>query len=161
MHVALPSEPVKGVIDMRAAGEITREEFAERKAALSQEKARTEAIMADAGQSVDARLKKAEEVFTFIEDAKVKFRDGSPDDRRLVLSRLGSNLTVETKKINIDVEETLLPIQKLSPIIREIHERLEPRKSLLNQSDYEAEYLKNPLVLSELDNIRTYLMGEV
>jgi len=153
-------ERIQGIIDMRAAQEITKEEFAERKATLSKEKVRIEALMAQAGQSVDAQLKKAEELFTFIEDAKEKFKDGSPQDRRTVLSRLGSNLVIESKNLNIDMERTLLPIQKLSPIILGIHKRLEPRKTLIKQSDYEAEYLKNPLVLRIVHKVRTAIQQQ-
>jgi DNA invertase Pin-like site-specific DNA recombinase len=153
-------EKIQGIIDMRAAQEITKEEFAERKATLSQEKLRIEALMAQAGETVDAKLRKAEELFTFIDDAKEKFKNGSPQDRRLVLSRLGSNLTIESKKLNIDMEERLLPIQKLSPIVLEIHRRLEPEKNQLKQSDYEAEYLKNPLMLRIVDNVRTVIQRQ-
>ncbi len=131
---------------------ISKEEFSERKNALSKEKARPEELFADTGQNIDTLLQKAEELFTFIEEAKKKFTEGTLQDRRIILSRLGSNLLVESRKLNIDVAKTLLPIQKLSPIVREIHRRLEPLGTPVDTGVLEEKYRETVSILWNLDS---------
>jgi site-specific DNA recombinase len=145
-------EKIQGLIDMRAAQEITPEEFRERKASLSQEKARIEALLADAGQNTTEMLRRADDLFTFIDDAKEKFVSGSVEDRRLILAKIGSNLTIKNKKLSINIEKSLLPLKKISPVVKEIHNPLEPKNASIDQGVSGYSYEHNPMLLRDQDS---------
>ena len=123
------------LIDMRAAGEITDKEYAEKKSSSLKEKAKLEELLGDTGLRANKALETAEDMFTFIRDAIVKFNTGNIQIRRQILSALGSNLIVKDKILSIDMDGLLFPVQKLSAEVRQIHKRLEPPKTAMIQAD--------------------------
>ena len=131
---------LSGLIDMRAAQEITQEEFTMRKEPLASEKNRWENIFNRTGSEFDLFMKKADEVFNFARDAKVKFEKGEPYDKKAVFSRLGSNLLLKDRMIAIDMENTLIPLKDVSAENR----RLEPLKMGINRAELEELYAKSP-----------------
>ena len=137
---------------MRAVREITGDEFTARKASLSQEKARLEALVAGATGKPDIVLDRAEKLFTLVEDAKEKFMNGTEEDRRVIFAKLGTNRTIRDKKLSIDLEKTLLPIRKLSPIVKQITERYEREMTPINTGVVEKKYLENPMLLRDQDS---------
>src|SRR5207253_10326690 len=61
------------LIDMRAAKEITPEEFMQKKAKLEKEKKRLKELLNDTDANVDKWMKKADEEFDFARDASHEF----------------------------------------------------------------------------------------
>ena len=98
------------------------------------------------GQRISKCVENAADMFTFIRDAVEKFKNGSFERRRMILVALGQKLLLKDKILSIDLENSLIPTQKLSFEVQEIHERLEPRKSLMKQEDFEQIYSQNPIV---------------
>ena len=143
---------INALIDMRAANEITSEEFADRKTSLSKEKNRLEELLGDTGDRVNKQLQNADDLFTFLRDVVMKFTDGGFEVRKRILSTLGQNLSLKDKILSIDWEKSLLPSQKLAGEVRKIHERLEPAKNKMSQGDLEEIYSKNPMVCAQLDS---------
>jgi site-specific DNA recombinase len=136
---------INGLIDMRAAGEITLEEFTDRKTPLMKEKARLEELFDDTGDRVNKQVQDADDLFTFLRDVVAKFNNGGFEVRKRILSTLGQNLLLKDKILSIDWEKSLLPSQKLAAEVKKIHERLEPTKNKMSQGDLEEIYSKNPM----------------
>jgi DNA invertase Pin-like site-specific DNA recombinase len=80
-------QKLDNLIDMRAAEEITEEEFVNKRAKLLKEKALHQGVRNPDGGS----LKVAEDMLTFIRDVKDRLDHGTPEQRREILLALGSN----------------------------------------------------------------------
>jgi len=149
---------INELIDMRAAREITQDEFLPKKTSLLKEKLRVEQLLADSSQQVDRWLETADEMFSFVLDAKKKFQTGPFETRRRILSTLGSNPLLKDKKLSIDLQNSLVPVKTLARVQGPISDRFEPPKigSKKAQSDTFGVGLRPRL--RALDDIRTALM---
>jgi chlorite dismutase len=115
---------INGLIDMRARGEIDEENYRNRMESLKREKNRLESLTADIGSQAERWMTIADDAFTFVERALEKFEKGGPDARRRLFMKLASNRTLIDKKLNVDVEEALVPMEILRDEdirIREVH----------------------------------------
>lgn len=143
---------IDGLTDKRAGGEIDSEEFVRRREPLLTEKHRLEKLFESTGKRVDAWMKTGDQMFTFIEKAIFKFSKGTLEDRRLILAALGSNLLVKDKKLSIDIENCLFPIQKISEPVKAIKERFEPIDTVEKQEQFEQMCSNSPVVLADKDS---------
>ena len=62
------------------------------------------------------------DAYRFVAYAKKKLKEGDPEAQRAIFSALGSNRTLIDKKLNVDVEETLLPMKKVSLAAKAVHD---------------------------------------
>ena len=143
------------LIDMRAAGEISPQDFAEKQETYLSEKSRLKGLLDRTDARVEQWNKSADEMLTFIEQAADRFKNGPLQVKREILSTLGSNLTLKDKKLSLDVEKCILPMQKVSAEVRKIKERLEPPNSKDKQRDFEQSCSENPILLRMLNDLRT------
>lgn len=134
---------IDGLTDMRAGGEISAEEFAERKIKFLAEKKQLTGLFENTDKRVDRWLNTADEMLTFIENAKDKFENGTIQTRRSILSTLGSDLILKDKILSIDIEKSLFPIKRVSKDINAISKRLEPLKTIDKQREFDALCDKN------------------
>ncbi len=126
-------QKVDRLIDMRTNGELTEEEFKNKKRELIKEKDNFQKLLKDTDNRVDDWLDKAEEMFKFAETAKYRFENGTLEDRKNVLSILGSNLFLKNNILSIQVQKPLLLIQKASSEIKAFSRMLEPQTIGLNK----------------------------
>jgi len=145
------------LIDMRAAGEITEEEFKQKKANLIREKMRFQELLNDTDGRVNRWLDAAERMLAFARDARAMFARGDLQTQKTVLGALGSNLILKDKKLSINLENALLPMQTVSKAVKAVHKRLEPLKMPINKGDFERAYAQSPRLHRALDNVRTAL----
>ena len=143
---------IDGLTDMRAGGEITPEEYKERKGRLIEEKRKLESLFNATGNRVDKWLETADEMFAFIEEAREKFNKGTLERRRAILSTLGSDLILKDKKLSISIEKSLFPLKRVTKEVSKIRKRLEPLNSLEKQREFDALCEQNPGVLRDLDS---------
>ncbi len=143
---------IDGFSDMRASGEIDGEEFTRRRTPLLAEKKRLEDLFATTAKRVDAWMNTGDEMFTFIDQAVAKFKNGTIHERRAILSALGSNLLVKDKMISIDIEKCLFPLTKVSGEVKAIKERLEPINTVEKQEQFEQMCANSPRVLRVRDS---------
>lgn len=136
---------IYGLIDMRAAKEISEDEFKVRKEQLSAEKKRFEGLFATTNQSVDRWVKKADEVFDFARDALVAFEKGDAMKKKEILSKFGSNLLLKDRMILIDTENTLIPMKEVA----NQEKRLETVKTGKNEMEIEQIYAQSPEMLRD------------
>lgn len=147
------------LIDMRAAGEITEEEFKQKKSRFTQEKMRLQELLNDMDRRVGRWLDTAERVFTFARDARKKFATGDFQIKKTILGTLGSNLILKGKKLTVDLEKSLLQLKNVAREVQKIHERLEPLKMPIPKTEIERLYARSPRILRALDDVRTALQG--
>ena len=131
-------------IEMRADKEITEEEFKDKRAVMLKEKTRLTELLNDTDHRVDSWVENMTNAFTFITRAEERLRNGTLEQRKEILSALGSNFTLTWRKLLIDSDEMVLPLQNLTKEAQRINTRLEPRKRKLKQGDYEKIYSHSP-----------------
>jgi predicted metal-binding protein len=102
-----------GLMEMRAGGEITPQEYTEKKAELFEQRKGLEKEFGDTGKRIDQWEKTGDEMLTFIETAVDKFKNGSLMTRKGILSTLGSDLIVKDKILRIDIDKTLFPLKRI------------------------------------------------
>ena len=143
---------IDGIIDMRAKGLLTDDEFTAKKGELEKDKARLKELLDDTDNRVDRWLGLADDLLTFLEMAKEKFASGTLETRRQILSAFGSNLTLKDRKLNVSLENALLPMQTVSREVNAIQNRLEPLETPMNTRENERLYARHPIILRGWDS---------
>jgi hypothetical protein len=78
--------------------------------------------------------------------------------KKEIFIALGSNLILKDRKLIVSLDNLLFPIQTAAKKARKISTRLEPTKNSENKAEIRQIYAKNPVMLRELDDVRTCLM---
>lgn len=143
---------IDGLMDMRALGEITSEEYTEKKAGLYVQRKELEKQFGDTGKRIDQWEKTGDEMLTFIETAVDKFKNGSLMTRKSILSTLGSDLVLKDKILKIDIEKSLFPLKKIKNEVLAIKERLEPLNTIEKQAQFDLLCEQSPRVLGYKDS---------
>ncbi len=124
-----------GLIDMRAAQEITEAEFKAKKAELLQEKQKYENLLKGTAQRADNWLELAEDVFAFARDVKQKFETGNWQVKKSLLQILGSKFVLTNKKLDITLNELLFPVPTIIKEAKKQDDWLEPPTSSINTGE--------------------------
>ncbi len=135
------------LIDMRASGEISEEEFARKKSKITQDKNKLQELLNDTDGRVDTWLEAAEKIISFAEDARQTFNGPSIQTKRTILSALGSNLLLKDKKLHIDVDSALLPMKLLACPVNSKLGRLEPVVTTINKGRTQSSDQVRPMWL--------------
>jgi predicted metal-binding protein len=143
---------IEGLTDMRAGGEISAEEFAEKKEKLLEEKKKLGEQFENNDKKIDQWIETGDQMFTFVELAQEKFKNGSPEVKRGILSTLGSNLVIKDKTVSVDIEKSILPLRRISKDVMKLKKRLEPLNNEDKQAQFEQSCIENPVVLGDLDS---------
>lgn len=143
---------IDGLIGMRAKGELDEENYKRKMTCLNEEKIRLKELLDDTDNRVNDWVGKAEQVFSFARDARTKFETGTAEDKRAILTNLGSNLLLKDKIISISIQKPLLLIDKAAQEVKAIHNKLEPPKKGKNEPDFDKLYSKNPILLRGQDS---------
>ncbi|MDX9913574.1 MAG: recombinase zinc beta ribbon domain-containing protein [Candidatus Moranbacteria bacterium] len=119
---------IDGLIEMRASNEITQEEFLAKKAELGKERARLQELLKDQDKRIDDWLEKVEHLFNFAEKAQIKFTDKNTSlrEKGMILSCLGSNLTLLNGILSVSLQEPLLHIEEIAKGLKAETFRFEP-----------------------------------
>ena len=142
------SSKIDNLIDLRAGGEITAEEFSDRKGVLSKEKERLHTVLTAEKQRGDEWLETADKYFTFAEMARESFLNGSLETKKEILSTLGSNLTLKDKKLNVLLPKPLEAMKIASSEASDLNNRFEPKSS----AEHKAIYAKSKVLLHGQDS---------
>ena len=140
------------LIDMRASGEITEDEFNKKKTAVGQEKARLQELLNDTDKRIDSWLETADRVIKFASDAREAFTERGQLARKIILSALGSNLLLKGKKLEIDVQNALMPMMLVSSGAKIKTGTFEPVKTGTNKEKSGAFGSAHPIWLRGQDS---------
>ena len=119
---------IDGLIDMRAAAEISQDQFAKKQKQLLDEKRRLQSLIKEADNRINEWVKRADEMYNFAHCAKSKFENGSMEVKKGILASLGSNLLLRDKKLEITVLKPLRVVEEMAIEVSHINKRLEPLK---------------------------------
>jgi FtsZ-binding cell division protein ZapB len=149
MKLSKVQSVLDGLIEMRAGGEISEEEFRDKRSEIAKEKEALSLEINSLKESHDDWFERIEKVFSFTESAQSVFTSGTDQEKRELLSLLGSNLYLKDKKVTIEVKEPFNYIQEMSEILSSQKEMLEPLQSGSTRKEKEAYYTSLPKLLRE------------
>lgn len=148
-------------IDMRAGGEITEEEFARKKAGLSEEKKRLQNVMENIDADAGDWLRVAEESFDFASRAGRAFAETKNPARKKEIARtLCSNLSLKDGKVVYILEKPFPAIQKMKKILDTENARVRTAKNGSAQKENEPLWARCPEMLRLLNTIRTSIQED-
>ena len=91
-------------------------------------------------------------MFTFARDARKNFEEGGLEQKREILSALGSNLLLKDKILSISIQKPLILIEEAVKEVKTIHSRLEPVIIYQNEFNFDFAYSQSPRLLRDLDS---------
>lgn len=93
------------LISMRAGNEIDKEEFIEQKNLLMIEQARIQSLISDINDSSDSWLERAEEFFDMAYSVGDTLKNGSVEDKRILILNIGQNFILKDKKLSFQTRK--------------------------------------------------------
>jgi len=92
------------------------------------ERARLQELLKDQNKRIDDWLEKVEQLFNFAEKAQIKFTDKNTSlkEKGMILSCLGSNLTLLNGILSVSLQEPLLYIEEMAKGLKAEIFRFEP-----------------------------------
>lgn len=143
---------IDNLIEMRAGEEISQEEFLEKKVVLMKEKIRLQELLNDTDNRINNWISKAEGLFNFARDAKKRFENGTLEEKRVILSNLGSNLVLKDEKLAILIQKPLILVEEAAKEVKTIHKGLEPVQNGKIELNFDKIYSKNSLLGARRDS---------
>jgi site-specific DNA recombinase len=140
------SDELRNLIKMRTKNEIDEEEFGNMKKEIKDNIANLKERINNPKGLISERIMKLEKSFSIAESARQKFPNATNLEKKLILSQLGSNLSLKDKNLSVEEEILLLLIKEIKPTIDSLHDRLEPLKTHRNKRTLRVNYSQSPEV---------------
>lgn len=135
------------LVNMRIKGLLDDDQFIKTKEILEADKRRIRQILGDMGGVETAKVEEVKKAFKLIVGASKVFREGTFDEKQEVLSQLGSNLTLKTKKLSVINKELFSLISKGLLEARAQNSTFEPRICEVDKDETEAFASVRPTLL--------------
>ena len=121
------------LVDMRADGEITKEEFLKLKEKAIKERDKAHKILKEAEQDNDDWLEEAEGEFDFIEGIVDRFKNGTTKERQYIFRRIGLNFSLKDGVLDMEIKTPYVLIKELE---KNSDQKIEPleSQSIIDQS---------------------------
>lgn len=153
---------LNALVDMRINNEIDEHLFNQKKGLLTRQK---EQCLA--GRNEAEWISQTEEIFNYAHHAGFNLKTAIMEGKVIwqrelfsTLARIGSNLTLTDKKLNIDNLEPFYYIKKGITSVPEASEGFEPELSVANKRENTVSVAVNPRWLAVIDSIRTYYKSQ-
>ncbi|MBL7058176.1 hypothetical protein ISS03_02455, partial [Patescibacteria group bacterium] len=91
LNLEKEEKKISNLIDMRAEGEINKENYSKKVKNYQESKNQIESIINNLENGNKDLNQKVEDVFSFAVNLKTKFKNGSPNEKKDTLQNLGSN----------------------------------------------------------------------
>lgn len=147
------------LLDLRLSGEITLDEYADKKTNLEKEKADLNRSINDTDSQMNAWIKLIEDGLSLAERAKREFEIGDPEARRSILASFGYNLFLKDRKLIITTEKPLSFVKEAASVVRDIQSRLEPPKTIADKQRIKESYSQSPPLWTTVKDVGTMLEG--
>lgn len=144
-HTNLVGTKLDELLDLRLEGKIKDEDYQKKKMKLDEEKEELTKILNSPHKKT--WLEEFKETLSIAEDAKKAFDEGNEGKQKQVLTRLGSNLLIKSKRFVIQEPNAILYLKNAIPEIRAINSRFEPVENALQKQKLELCYSSSPIVL--------------
>lgn len=140
-------EMLDNMINMRANGEISADEFKNKRSILFQEKEKLEKLLRGTEEKITDWVNLAEKYFEFAENARSSFETGSLETKKSILYGLGSNLYLKDNKLSVELVKPLLAIKNVAKEARDINKMFEPLDTIEKQGQLSNFYSQDPNLL--------------
>ena len=148
------------LLEMRLADEISQQEYAVKKGEFEKEREKYKQLLQDVEHRQDRWLETSERFFNFATHARLWFENGDMQQKREILSTLGSNLTLKDKKLSINAPKPFLVLKDSLPSVPEAKPGFEPKNIRSTKGKREPCSSLNPRWLGVVDSVRTYFQEE-
>jgi hypothetical protein len=122
---------------------------------LLKNKSRLEELLRDTGHRVEQWLNLSEKAFNFACTARKTFAEGDAKTKKEILITIGSNLTLEGKKLSIEARKPFFLMENSGPGDEAGNDRIEPENILLPQRPKEAFTSSLPGGRGRREDVRT------
>ena len=146
---------------MRLCDLISDEEYIKEKKKLIDEKIALEGSIKNDGETADTVNRQTIDAAVFAHEAMERFRNGSLSEKRTILGKIGSNLTLKDKKLIIDAATPFTILQNGLPSVNEEFERIEPPKKEANTERFAFFLPQFVLGWRLIEFVRTYFRESV
>lgn len=132
---------------------ISDEEYKAEKAKLVKERKQLEESLQGYGQQQDKWMNTAEKAFNFVLTAREKFTNGSKEEKRLILTTFGLNLTLDNGIVRLEYLKPYGKIHEVSEILQSNFGKFEPSDRIVRKGQTFFFDRQNPAVspLSDLN----------
>lgn len=124
---------LSNLFEMRLSGDITSEEYQERKRILEEEQSLIKSQLESENAKVQSWIHDARRLMKFCERAKYEFLNGSHDKRRQIIAAIGTEHILKDRVVQMEVEKPFLVIQEMVSPVNYPLEILEPPKDVALQ----------------------------
>lgn len=104
---------MKRLMDLRLDGEVSKEEYALKKAELDIEKEASKKRLDKADNTDNQWINKAEKAIEFVEGIRGRFNSGGIRDKRYIFTNIGSNFVLKDKKLHLEANRKYLVFREL------------------------------------------------
>jgi DNA invertase Pin-like site-specific DNA recombinase len=139
---------------------LSDQEYARHRSRLENEKVRLEAALEKAGNTSTDWIAAVEESFDLACRALERFKTGSAEDKRGILQRMTSNLTLKDKILHISLRPPLKFLGDVPIALARPAGPFEPAKTGQNERDLALRFDQSPIVRRRLDDVRTWAMRQ-
>lgn len=133
---------------------LSDEEYGQKRLKLLKERAMLESSRTEILKAEYA-LRESQETFRIAETAAIKFIQGSPQEKKEVLARIGSNLALKDKKLIIKAVSPFVFIRDFNSDELSENELLEPENSLVGSGQNHPTHSEKSSLLRDMDKVRT------
>ena len=146
------------LLDMKLRDLLSDEEYTGKKAELENERIRLMELQKDAERNFDNVIDKCEQTFDFACTAKTRFENGTPEEKKTILSNSSSNLILKDKKLLIKAQKPFLFIKRglENPAARK--RMFEPPKWGYNKHKNQLDKAGFCVNRGVVNDVRTYYM---
>lgn len=148
---------MNGLIDMRSSDLITDDEYREKRIELEKEKNRLTQIIEDVSVDESTLLQAADKLIDLAVYATWRFKNAWPESRREILLELGSDLSVNEKRLDLSRIKWIIPLREIAKHVNSILSDIGPVLSLENITKIES-FLYSPFGYSQLKEVRKSLL---
>ena len=125
-NLARANNKIQNLIDMLADKDISREEYAERRKKCEAEITKAEEEIFKIEDKIRKQKERITDTYELMTNLQKKFKKGSPAVKKDYILKLGSNLSLEDKKLVIMPDLKIMPFQKHARGANKEIQRFEP-----------------------------------
>src|SRR3989344_1059384 len=124
---------------------ISDEEYKRQKVLLLDEKKKAEEILKGYSNQQDNWLNTAEKSFNFVLTAREKYKNGTKEEKREIVTSFGLNLILDNKILRLDLKKPFGKIQEASKRLQNPSDKIEPTKRIVREGQTYYFDSANPL----------------
>lgn len=146
---------------MRLSDLLDDEEYLSEKRQLLKEKIRMERALRDAAGASEAASGRTAAVFRFGHTAFTSFKNGTLEDKRVLLGNIGSNFSISDRKLSIQAEKPFVILENGLTAMQGHSGPFEPSDMGLDKVLFEPSQAQISRWWALVDDVRTYFLKQL